>query len=441
MSPQHNVADTMADHVLLHERYHIRKDSVIGEGTSGRVFRGLDSKTGTQVAVKIYASTEGRCLEDFKRTVHLSSLLYEHVASTVQTAARMGRRTSCSNSLVETALKDSGIDANLSDLLINLNISSCFPQVFDHSRDIDGPGVDDASGMLFVIQELGGVSLEEKLEGCESGGIGNSHLGPNSSMTTSEIKDLCWSLVCITFGLHACGYVHMDIKPLNIVEFEGGGHKVWKLVDLDGAILANSPLDLYSDRFTFTQAYMAPELARAISVTRKQPGLERRSTSKSKSLFSRGKKSTMSLEPELVASRIMDVWSVAMCIIQAIFLTPLVELQLLQWREETGSDEKFMGWLGDYTTEPLIHGEVKNMIDDMDEDLSMLLQGMLRKDPKERCCMATCLTHHYFQDHWDRMVRSGSKRRPSICSDQDLNDLLEGRNAVKGAKSSACIVM
>lgn len=441
MRSHNHVTDTMADHVLLHERYHIRKDSVIGEGTSGRVFRGLDSQTGSQVAVKIYASSEGKCFEDFKRTIQLSSLLHEHVASTVQTAARMGRRASCSNSLVESALKDSGIDANLSDLLVNLNISSCFPQVFDHSRDIDGPGVDDASGLLFVIQELGGVSLEEKLEGYESGGVGNQHLGTNSSMTVSEIKDLCWALVCITFGLHACGYVHMDIKPLNIVEFEGEGHTKWKLIDLDGAVLANKPLDLRSDTYTFTQAYMAPELARAIYVAGKPNLLEKRSTSKSKSLFSIGNKSARSLEPQLVASRIMDVWSVAMCIIQTIFLTPLLEPQLLQWREETGNDEKFMGWLGDYTTEPLIRGEVKSMIDDIDEDLSMMIQGMLRKNPKERFCMATCLTHHYFQDHWDRMVRSGSKRRPSICSHQDLNDLLEGRNAVKGAKSAACTVM
>eukprot|EP00930_Biecheleria_cincta_P095425 TRINITY_DN87387_c0_g1_i1.p1 TRINITY_DN87387_c0_g1~~TRINITY_DN87387_c0_g1_i1.p1 ORF type:complete len:442 (+),score=86.45 TRINITY_DN87387_c0_g1_i1:61-1386(+) len=441
MNPQNHVANTMADHVLLHKRYHIRKDSVVGEGSSGRVFRGLDSKTGKEVAVKIYVSTEDKYLQDFKRTIHLSSLLHEHLASTVQTATGRGRRASCSNALVESALKDSGIHANLSDLLVDLNISSCFPQVLDHSRDIDGPGVDDASGLLFVIQELGGVSLEEKLQSYEGGDVRNTHLGNNSSMTASEIKDLCWSLVCITFGLHACGYVHLDIKPLNIVEFKGEGHSSWKLIDLDGAVLANSPLDVASDNFTFTQAYMAPEIARAINARNRPTLLDKRSASKSKSLFSRGKKSTRLLQPELVASRIMDVWSVAMCIIQSIFLTPLLEAQLLQWREETGNDEKFMEWLGDYTTEPLIQGEVKDLIDYVDEDLSVLLQSMLKKDPKERICMATCLTHHYFQDRWDRMVRGGSKRRSSLCSDQELDELLEGRNAVKGAKSAACTMM
>lgn len=431
------MTDTMADHVLLHDRYHIRKDSIVGEGSSGCVFRGLDSRTGESVAVKIYASTEGKCLEDFKRTIHLSRLLHEQVAATVQKAASMGRRASCSNAIVETALKDSGIHESLSDLLVHLNISRCFPTVLDHSRDIDGPGVDDASGMLFLVQELGGSSLEEKLEGYEA--------GADSSMNHSEIKDLCWSLVCITFGLHACGYVHMDIKPLNIVEFEGANRTEWKLIDLDGAVLANSPLDLQSDRFSFTQAYMAPELAKALHAKNKQPVHEtpKRPPSKSRSLFSRSKSGAKLPQPEgLVASRIMDVWSVAMTIIQAVFLTPLLEPQLLQWREETGSDEKFMEWLGDYTTGPLIHGEVKDAIDNMDEDLSALLQGMLRKDPKERWCMATCLTHRYFQDHWDRMVHNGDKRRPDQ-NGHELSDLLEGRNAsdAKEAKSAACVVM
>ena len=76
----------------------------------------------------------------------------------------------------------------------------------------------------------------------------------------------------------------MDIKPANIVGFESEGHqKVWKLIDLDGAILANSQLDLHSDRLTATKAYMAPELAKAIHVTRKRHGLELRSTSRSRS--------------------------------------------------------------------------------------------------------------------------------------------------------------
>merc|ERR1712176_1433602 len=85
----------------------------------------------------------------------------------------------------------------------------------------------------------------------------------------------------------------------------------WKLIDLDGAVHTSNSVPL--NKVTFTPHYMPPELARAL--------LEKRE--------------------ELVTSRLMDVWSVGLCAMEAIFLQPVLAPFYEEWKKETGTDSKF----------------------------------------------------------------------------------------------------
>ena len=59
--------------------------------------------------------------------------------------------------------------------------------------------------------------------------------------------------------LHGAGFVHMDVKPSNIIKVagDGGMFDKWKLFDLDTSRRKNEPVG------GFTANYAAPELARA----------------------------------------------------------------------------------------------------------------------------------------------------------------------------------
>ena len=61
--------------------------------------------------------------------------------------------------------------------------------------------------------------------------------------------------------LEQYGMVHMDIKPENIVLFDHGMERRWKLIDFDCAIRVGEPL---GSAQVFTAAYCAPEVARMI---------------------------------------------------------------------------------------------------------------------------------------------------------------------------------
>jgi len=222
--------------------------------------------------------------------------------------------------------------------------------------------VDSDSGEAFMVLEIGGESLRDRL---------NSYLadaGGPGSLPLSELKQLLWSVVVIVWTLHTAGYVHLDIKPENVVAFRDSlnkDHVNWKLIDLDGAVQTGDKLA--PDSGTFSPMYISPEYA-----------------------------SSLKDHEHITASRLMDVWSVAMCAMDAIFLQPVLEPWYEEWNQETGEDLKFFRWLSDATNAPIVSGDMRELIIGMDGELCALLEGMLVRNPKKRLCMAKCLAHPYF---------------------------------------------
>jgi len=187
---------------------------------------------------------------------------------------------------------------------------------------------------------------------------------------------LAHAIIRIVAGLHAKGYVHLDIKPNNVVRFESGGRSLWKLIALDGAVPSGGKIDL--DNVTLTPKYMPPEIASTFGDSGK--------------------------ERDLRLSRRMDVWSVGMCAVEAVFLQPILGPWFEQWRQETGSDDKFYLWLADFDTDPVLSGDILDHLRDINPDMCNLLQGMLTKDPKKRLCIANCWAHRWFQPLREKML-------------------------------------
>jgi len=264
-----------------------------------------------------------------------------------------------------------------------MNFADCFVQLLGFSKDSRGyPGLDIETETYFLIFELGDSSLNEVLAQCKR---------EENTLSKDELRSLHWALVSIVCGLHNEGYVHLDIKPVNIVRFraaakagggdgEGGEEKwQWKLIDLDGAMKTGSEVPLTG--VVFTPQYMAPELASAWRTARKDK--ENREASQD--------------PPRLKLSRLMDIWSVGLTALEAIFLTPVLDPWYGQWMEETGSDAKYLDWLSDNTTDPIVSGSMQEALNEIDRDMCRFLKGMLSKDPKLRQSITECVNHAWLK--------------------------------------------
>merc|ERR1740120_567923 len=89
--------------------------------------------------------------------------------------------------------------------------------------------MDEEDEALWLVFEVGQESLADVLEQCKE---------QSTPMKQQQLRDLHWTLVSIVWGLHAAGYVHMDLKPTNIMKFSqpNSSRHQWKLIDLDGAV-------------------------------------------------------------------------------------------------------------------------------------------------------------------------------------------------------------
>mmetsp|Transcript_107812 Transcript_107812/g.310510 ORF Transcript_107812/g.310510 Transcript_107812/m.310510 type:complete len:443 (+) Transcript_107812:67-1395(+) len=413
-------------------RYRIAECALLGEGSFAKVYEGKDNATGEHVAVKLYTNVDDDALDQFNRTVNVWNKISASAEASRQgedsNLGKWPRQHSCNHQVimqeVKTRLGAEACDIGVfTELVACMDIRRCFVQLLDYSRDEDGePGVERGTGSLWIVQELGMESLEEEIE------VRKQRKAP---MKAQDLLDLAWSLVCITWGLHMCGFVHMDIKPMNIVKFEENGDSddeaearvEWKLIDLDGAMCANDEVKRDSGKYCFTPLFMPPELARMM--------VEQRAAVK--------------------ASRLMDVWSVGMCIMSAIFEMPILEPWWEEWGEETGSSVKFFEWLGDYNTEPIVFGDMEKHLRSIDPGLNMVLKHMLRKDPAHRFCSARCLMHPAFKKYRLKLLKvdgalqqwmEARKSDPAIAAlGSYFSESPKGEGSLERRRSTACSVM
>jgi len=353
-----------ANSEVLLDRYIVSRSHVLGKGGFSTVFKGLDKERNFNVAVKVYNSDDALSLSEFKKAVTTLKAIGAQGRRNLSNV--WDRRTSCDNSDLKQALAGemtSTEAAEVVQLIETMDFTTCMVELLDFSSNEFGePDVDSDSGEAFMVLEIGGESLRDRL---------NSYLadaGGPGSLPLSELKQLLWSVVVIVWTLHTAGYVHLDIKPENVVAFRdtlNEDHVNWKLIDLDGAVQTGEKLA--PDAGTFSPMYISPEYA-----------------------------SSLKDHEHITASRLMDVWSVAMCAMDAIFLQPVLEPWYEEWNQETGEDLKFFRWLSDATNAPIVSGDMRELIIGMDGELCALLEGMLVRNPKKRLCMAKCLAHSYF---------------------------------------------
>jgi len=347
----------------------------LGEGSFSCVYKGLDTVKNQQVAVKISKKKKGSDseewpnpdeLESFNESVSVMKSLGEGLTNkALETLGNEGfeqhrvvRPSGRHHSFMPAPIQKDAQKAGttIKDLLSTIDFSICFCQMIAYSMDTMGnPGLDIESEKLFIITELGQESLDDLLARRREKG---------QTLSVEELRKVQWTLVTIVSGLHAVGYVHFDIKPANVMRFDN----TWKLIDFDGAMKSGTMVP--PDKCSVTPFYMPPEMA----LLSKEGHFD-----------------------SIMASRLMDVWSVGLCALEAVFLQPVLRPWYIEWRGPDGNDDKFIEWLGDYTTDPIISGDMRAAMDDIDPNMRDLLEKMLQKDPKKRHCITQCLVHPWFE--------------------------------------------
>lgn len=403
---------------LLQNKFKLSRDQVLGEGSYAVVYKGLDVEALKNVAVKYYKETDDAAPASFKKSIN--------VLLSIQNGTKMpeeeegcqdgpeGRKSEGVSDAEEAEAQPQGTQSDKDldwaerstewgdfatrsfdprmvelptavrrrssrgELMRKIDFSSCFVSVISYSKDSSGkPGLDIESESLFIVFELGKESLEDRL-------IRYGEKG--RQLTVDEHRSLQWALISIVFGLHTMGYVHLDIKPANIVCFEIEHTKEqWKLIDLDGALCTGTAVAL--SEVVATMQYLSPELASTF-LAMQAPARDR---------FGRPQRRSDDQPEEAVKlSRLMDIWSVGMCAMEAIFGVPILKPWYDEWLAETGSEDKFLKWLAN-TKEVVITGDIRDALREIDEDMCSLLEGMLEKDPEKRFSIIECVNHMFFQ--------------------------------------------
>ncbi|CAK9108534.1 Calcium-dependent protein kinase 13 [Durusdinium trenchii] len=390
---------------VLQQRFKISRDQVLGEGSFAVVYRGLDTEALKNVAVKVYKDVDEETLASYKKSINVLLAIQNgtkivddenpksEVVSEVGDAEEGALEAAQDNEWAERStdwaeFATRSFDPRMvelptavrrrssrGELMRKIDFSSCFVSVISYSKDSNGkPGLDIESESLFIVFELGMESLEDRL--IRYGDKGRQ-------LTADEHRSLQWALVSIVFGLHTMGYVHLDIKPANIVCFELEHKKEqWKLIDLDGALCTGTEVRL--SEVVATLQYLSPELASTFL------GMQA-----SRDRFGRPRRGDDDDAP-VKLSRLMDIWSVGMCAMEAIFFIPILKPWYDEWLEETGSEDKFLRWLAD-TKEQIITGDMRDALQEIDTDMCNLLEGMLEKDPEKRFSIIECINHYFFQ--------------------------------------------
>jgi len=152
--------------------------------------------------------------------------------------------------------------------------------------------------------------------------------------------------------------VHLDLKPSNLMIFDGG---CLKLIDMDGCVRAGTLVSKNDTSISFSPFYCAPEWARFL---------------------------TQSTDKPLAVTPSLDVWSAAMTICEVVHLEEIMKSNYANLIESS-SDEAgllFMTWLGRASTVP-----VPRSIEEFDAGLWDMLSRVLVCEGSQRRTLAQSL--------------------------------------------------
>lgn len=206
------------------------QDGFLGEGTSCVCWKGRDVESGREVAIKVYKrpkvsfSAEDTCLTQFRRSIAVLQQLQRPF--------------------------EKPADPKLwTPELANVKPASMFLCLLDYSRNADNEaGYDSIDGKLYVVTELGQYSLKDYIA---------TRRQESSQPSKDTVRIIGRAIIMVMAGLHAKGLVHMDLKPENLMFFDG----CLKLIDVDSCVEIGTCISVNDSSISFSPCYCAPEWA------------------------------------------------------------------------------------------------------------------------------------------------------------------------------------
>lgn len=318
------------------------REDIMGKGTSSICRKGTEVKTGKHVAIKVYKEQQGggkvkeTTMQKFKRQIAVLKELMEPFPPAIK--------------------KD---DRLWSSVLDGVNPAQIFMQLIDYSKGPDGsPGPDADDGMLYVVTELAQYSLKDFLA---------DRREKQKALSKEAVRDLSKRMVLAMAGLHAKGFVHIDMKPENMMVFDGR----LKVIDVDGCVRTGTKVSINDGSISFSPCYCAPEWARFMIKDNEQ---------------------TISATPAL------DVWSVGMTLCELVTLDAIWKPQYANFMRNAHSHREagflFLEWLGDIKKPPL-----PRTVEKFDTSLlDLLIKWFLVCDSKKRSSCAQALSMPYLAE-------------------------------------------
>jgi serine/threonine protein kinase len=359
--------DGSARIVMKKYRMSMAKDDVMGEGTSSICRKGTNADTGEQLAIKIYKSTvkPGSKQEDvmmlkFKRQIEVLKGLQEPFSKVT--------------------------DQTLwCDALATAKPSSLFMCLVDYSQDEKGtPSQDPDDGVVYVITELAQYSLKDYLA---------LRREQNRPLPKDSVKSITRAVILVVAGLHAKGLAHLDLKPENLMMFNGR----LKLIDVDGCVKCNTNVSITDSSISFSPCYCAPEWAEFL-INESNSGIN--------------------VHPAL------DVWSVGMTVCEFVTLNAVLKPMYGNFLRNAHSHREagflFMDWLSNIKKVPL-----PKSIEKFDPDLlDLIANWLLVCDKAKRKSCAQSLSHPYVAS-----AKKGDKEIKSEDMDMTEKDVARTHRA------------
>jgi serine/threonine protein kinase len=212
-----------------------------------------------------------------------------------------------------------------------------------------------------VVTELAQYSLQEYIE-------------DNPVLSMQEIKGISRSLVMAVAGLHAKSWVHLDIKPENIMYFGSS----WKVIDVEGCIHAGKGFATGSgSTVAISATYASPELAKTLAACQ---------------YFLNPNVRTV-----VSVSCGMDVWSTGMTIAKIVSgKSPCKHLHngfIAKGASVQSASNQLMQWLAEQMRAPKLQLRLDTRGDQQLEDL--LYSWLLVPNPSGRKELAESLSHDF----------------------------------------------
>jgi len=367
-------ADSMEQNgqvIMRKYRLYTGAGDVMGQGTSSICRKGVDMGTGHPVAIKLYKEKHGRedgaKLQKFLRQIEVLEELQKPLTRPADS------RLWCSD-------------------LEGIPPAKLFMQLIDYSKAEDGrPGPDPDDGELYVVVEPGTFSLKDYLK---------TRRDQNRAMSLDTIKSLTRAIMLVVAGLHSKGLVHLDLKPANLMFFNG----CLKLIDVDSCVRVGTIASITDSSLSFSPCYCSPEWASFLIEDSPQPKIR------------------------ILTG--LDVWSIGMTVSELVNLDPVLKNTFASYLRHGRSHKEaaflFMDWLSRLESWPT-SSKVRKF---EDETFLDLLGGwLLVPSPSKRKSLAEALAHDFVAlSHISRatsgplteVVESGEFADLS-CQEQDNN--------------------